>query len=158
MSVGFAGEFADLVGPAFDLLLALNQEFAELLATAGHFAETAIEDFDFLATLREFEPGLREGVALDVAIRAQLDDAPLILRDLFALGDAVGFGGGESDLSFVPASVSFVARLFEPGELVFHATQFRDDFFRVALGVALFGLHGGDRLRDREDFRAALLE
>ena len=78
-------QLRDLGRPRLDLLLALDEELADLLAAPLHLAEALVEDLDLLAALGELEPRLRQGLALHVALGAHRDEAALDVLDPLAL-------------------------------------------------------------------------
>ena len=85
-------KLGNLGGPHLDLLLALDQEVADLFAAPLHFAQAFVEDFHLLAALSELEACLGQRLALHVALRADKGDSGLEILDLLAVLLRGGFG------------------------------------------------------------------
>ncbi len=70
-------------------------EVGELHAAAFHRGQAAVEHFDLLPALGEFETGLREGFLLLVAVGALVVDGGLDPDDLLLLRLDAGVGLGQ---------------------------------------------------------------
>jgi len=151
-------ECAGLLGPSLDLALALNQNLGELGAPALHVGDAAVEDFNLLTALGELEAGLRERVALHVALGAQGGDRGLDFVGARATGFDRLLGLDELLAGAVKTRLHLMAGRFELLEFAIHAFDALDELLDRALAVALLLLDGGKGLRGFKNLAAFSFE